>query len=82
MEIGIKFHYGLEKYIENYDKKKGIVIKVTRGENIKSIINRFIPKDAWGVASVIVLVNKKITSHQYQVNDGDIIEIFPVSGGG
>jgi molybdopterin converting factor small subunit len=82
MKIKLKLYYGLEKYIKNYDKENGMDIKLNSKENIKSLINHFIPKDAWGVASIIVLVNKKVTNHEYLVKDGDIIEMFPISGGG
>ena len=82
MQITVKFHSGLEKQIKDYDKEKGIIMKLDFPERIESIVQRYIPEDAWGVVGVVVLLNKKITGNDYQVRDGDMIELFPLSGGG
>jgi molybdopterin converting factor small subunit len=82
MKINIKLHSELSKFIDNYDKEKGITLDVFPGTNITEIINQFIPKESWGIATVIVTINNKITNHYYQVKEDDEINIFPISGGG
>lgn len=81
VEIIVKLCYELEKKLKNYDKKKGIVINLDKPVTIKYLVANYFSediKDAMGV----VLANKKIVDFNYQVKDGDIIEIFPLLGGG
>ena len=82
MKVYIKFYSGLEKYIKNYDHEKGLIIKVHPEENISLMINRYIPENAWGVVGVMILVNHKIIDDHYQVKEGDVFEVYPLSGGG
>jgi len=81
VEIIIKLCYELEKKLKNYDKKKGIVINLDKPVNIKYLIANYFSKDMKD-AMRVVLANKKIVDFNYQVKDGDIIEIFPLLGGG
>lgn len=82
MQITLKFHSDLDKQIKDYDKEKGINLKLDSPKKIESIIESYIPENTWGVASIVILVNKKISSSNYEVKDGDMIELFPISGGG
>lgn len=82
MKVHIKFYSGLEKYIKNYDHKKGLSIGIPPEDNIVSIVNRYIPENAWGVVGVMILVNNKIINDHYQAKDGDVLEVYPLSGGG
>ena len=82
MQITVKFHSDLEKLIKDYDIENGIKLELDTPEKIESIVADYIPENLWGVAGVIILVNKKISSHHDEVKDGNFIEVFPVSGGG
>jgi len=80
LKVSIKFYSGFEKYLKNRSNQD-MSLDVQPGEDIKLIIHRFLPKDIVGFVGV-VLVNKKITNLDYKVKDGDMIEVFPVVGGG
>lgn len=80
MKIYIKFYSGFEKYLKKRSNQE-ISLHVHPGEDIKLIIHRFLPEDIVGFVGV-VLVNKKISNLDYKVKDGDMIEVFPMIGGG
>ena len=81
MEITIKFYNGLDKFIKNYDTKRGIVLNLNESINIKSLISQLFPKEI--LKSIgIVRVNKKIEDFSYKIKKGDFIEVFPLLGGG
>ncbi len=80
MKVTIKFYSGFEKYLPT-NSNKMLDLELNRGEDIASVLQRFLPKDALGYVGM-VLVNKKITNFDFQVAEGDIIEVFPVIGGG
>ncbi len=80
MKINIKFYPGFEKYLK--DKSNQILsVKFQQAEDVKTMISHFLPEDMAGFVG-IVLVNKKITNMDFQVRDGDLIEVFPLIGGG
>ena len=81
MKVTIKFNYGLGNLIENYNSEKGIILELNHKEIIKSIIIRHFSKNIVNNVG-IVMVNKKLANLDYYVNCGDIIEIFPILGGG
>ena len=80
MEVTIQFYSGFEVYLK-CDSNKVLSLKLNGRENIVSILSRFLPEDAISFVGM-VLVNKKITDFDYQVVEGDMIEIFPIIGGG
>ena len=81
MKVTIKFNYGLGNLIENYNSEKGIILEINHKENIKSIITRHFSKNIVNNTG-IVMANKKLANLDYCVNCGDMIEIFPILGGG
>lgn len=80
MEVSIIFYTGFEKYLKK-DSNKTLHLSLDDKEDIRSILNRFLPGDEIGFVGM-VLVNKKITDFDYKVTSGDKIEVFPVIGGG
>ena len=80
MEITIQFYSGFEVYLKG-DSNKVLSLKLNGGEDVVSILRRFLPNDAISFVGM-VLVNKRITDFNYQVVEGDMIEIFPIIGGG
>jgi molybdopterin converting factor small subunit len=80
MEVMVKFYSGFEKYLKE-NSNKILNLQLDSQEDILSILNRFLPKEDIGYVGM-VLVNKKIVNFDYQVEDGDMIEVFPVIGGG
>lgn len=81
MEIKIILCHGLEKKYKNYNKEQGILLDLERPVSIKYIIKKNFSKDIQETAGII-LANKKIVDINYQIKDGDVIEIFPLIGGG
>ncbi len=80
MEVTIKFYYGFERYLRD-NSNKALNLQLDSPADILSIVNRFLPKEFIGYVGM-VLVNKKIANFDYQVKEGDMIEVFPVIGGG
>ncbi len=80
MKAGIKFYSGFEIYLKD-NSNKLLELSLDSKETIVSVLNRFLPEESIGFVGM-VLVNKKIKDFNYQVADGDIIEVFPVIGGG
>jgi len=80
MRATIRFYSGFEIHLQN-DSNKEIDLNLGSGEDIASILKRFLPEDSLGFVGM-VLVNKKIVNFDYQAKEGDLIEVFPVIGGG
>jgi len=80
MKVTIRFYSGFEQYLKD-NSNKVLNLQLDSQEDILSILNRFLPKEVIGYVGM-VLVNKKIVNFDYQVKEGDIIEVFPVIGGG
>ncbi len=80
MKVKVKFYSGFEKYLKE-NSNKILNLQLDSQEDILSILSRFLPKEDIGYVGM-VLVNKKIVNFDYQVEDGDMIEVFPVIGGG
>jgi molybdopterin converting factor small subunit len=80
MNVSIKFYSGFEKYLQDKSNKL-LKLNLDSGEDIALILNRFLPQEAIGFVGM-VLVNKKITNFDYQLVEGDMVEVFPVIGGG
>ncbi len=80
MKVKVKFYSGFEKYLKD-DSNKVLDLQLNAQEDILAILSRFLPKEDIGYVGM-VLVNKKIVNFDYQVEDGDMIEVFPVIGGG
>ena len=80
MEVTIKFYSGFERYLRD-NSNKALNLQLDSPADILSILNRFLPKEVIGYVGM-VLVNKKIVNFDYQVKEGDMIEVFPVIGGG
>ena len=80
MNVSIKFYSGFEKYLPDKSNKL-LKLNLDSGEDIALILNRFLPQEAIGFVGM-VLVNKKITNFDYQLVEGDMVEVFPVIGGG
>ncbi|MDD3656594.1 MAG: MoaD/ThiS family protein [Atribacterota bacterium] len=80
MKVSIKFYSGFEKYLQD-NCNRLLKLNLDNGEDITSILNRFLPQEAIGFVGM-VLVNKKITNFDYQLVEGDMVEVFPVIGGG
>ncbi len=80
MRASIKFYSGFEIYLKD-NSNKLLELCLDSKETIVSVLNRFLPEESIGFVGM-VLVNKKIKDFNYQVADGDIIEVFPVIGGG
>ncbi len=80
MRASIKFYSGFEIYLKD-NSNKLLELSLDSKETIVSVLNRFLPEESIGFVGM-VLVNKKIKDFNYQVADGDIIEVFPVIGGG
>jgi molybdopterin converting factor small subunit len=81
LEITIKFYNGLDKFIKNYDTKRGIVLNLSESININFLISQLLPKEIIK-STGIVMVNKKIEDFSYKIKKGDFIEVFPLLGGG
>lgn len=80
MKVTIKFYSGFEKYLRD-NSNKVLELSLDSREDIVSILNRFLPKEDIGFVGML-LVNKKIVNFDYQILEGDMIEVFPVIGGG
>jgi molybdopterin converting factor small subunit len=80
MKVKVKFYSGFEKYLKD-DSNKVLDLQLDSQEDILAILSRFLPKEDIGYVGM-VLVNKKIVNFDYQVEDGDMIEVFPVIGRG
>ncbi len=80
MKASIIFYSGFEIYLKD-NSNKMLEIDLDAKENIISILHRFLPKESIGFVGM-VLVNKIIKDFEYPVKVGDIIEVFPVIGGG
>ena len=80
MRASIKFYSGFEIYLKD-NSNKLLELSLDSKETIVSVLDRFLPEESIGFVGM-VLVNKKIKDFNYQVADGDIIEVFPVIGGG
>jgi molybdopterin converting factor small subunit len=80
MKITIKFHAGFEIYLKK-NSNKVLDLHLDSREDIVSILNRFLPKDAISFVGMI-LVNNRIIKFDYQVKEGDMIEVFPIMDGG
>lgn len=80
MNVSIKFYSGFEKYLQDKSNKL-LKLNLDSREDIALILNRFLPQEAIGFVGM-VLVNKKITNFDYQLVEGDMVEVFPVIGGG
>ena len=80
MKIIIKFYSGFENYTKNRLNEE-VILQANDKTDIKSVIKIFLPADIISFVGM-VLVNKKIVNFDYKVKDGDMIEVFPLLGGG
>lgn len=74
--ITIKLFSTLKRYNENNDT---LVLEPENTKFINDILDLFsiIPGEVG-----VILLNSELASEDYRVKDGDIIELFPIFGGG
>ncbi len=74
--ITIKFFSTLKKY--NNDKDT-LIIDIKNAEKIKDILElfTFIPGELG-----VILLNSELAIEDTRLKDGDLIELFPIFGGG
>jgi molybdopterin converting factor small subunit len=80
MSVRIRFYSGFEIQLPK-DFNKEMNLNLGPGEDIASILKRFLPEASLGFVGM-VLVNKKIVNFDYKAKDRDLIEVFPIIGGG
>ena len=74
--ITIKFFSTLKRYSDNKDT---IELDLGKVKNIKDILDlfSFIPGELG-----VILLNSELASEDSIIKDGDVIELFPIFGGG
>ncbi len=79
MSITVKLSPLLRKYVQNYDPDKGIPFKYGAGKRVTEIIEDLaIPKNR----VTMVMVNHRPSNPTYVAQEGDLILLGMVIGGG
>jgi len=85
MNVTLKIYSGLKKYVKNYNKESGIILKIDEGVTVKQFLEKNIDHDRAIDAISMVTVNEKIVAYNNynkKLKDGDLIKVFPPIGGG
>lgn len=77
MKITVKLNSALKRYTENPDGK--IIVTVDEGATVRQVLDK-IPIIK-GEEEVVIL-NSKIVREDAVLRDGDVLELYPVMGGG
>jgi len=79
LNINLKLYGNLNKYIKNYDHKKGVTLRLDSNWILIDVVTRIgIPENRIS----LILAGDKIVSLNYRVKNNDIIKIFSQIGGG
>ena len=79
MVVTLKLYGILKRYIYNYEQKNKLNLKLNSFKSIKQILeeNNIPTKEV-----SFLLVGNETVNFDYQVQSGDVIEIFPRMAGG
>jgi len=79
MKIFLETRGPLKEYFKGQEKSRKIKLKISTGRSIIDLINQHkIPK---GFVS-LVSVNGKKEGLNYKIKEGDLIKLYPPTGGG
>lgn len=79
MPVTIELSPLLRKYVSGYDYEKGIVVTKGAGQKVSHIVEQLsIPKDR----ITMVIVNHRPSRIEYVAQEGDLIRLGMVVGGG
>jgi hypothetical protein len=79
MSVCLKLSPTLQKYVAGYDERTGLIVEHAAGRKIRELIEELcIPSEE--VSSIIV--NYRPSRASYVVNEGDLISLHRVLGGG
>jgi sulfur carrier protein ThiS len=79
LNITLKLYGGLDKYIKDYNYKKGASLRLDSNQTIIDLLKKIgIPKNRLS----LIMVGDKIINLDYVVKNDDLIKIFSQIGGG
>ena len=79
LKIRLKLYAYLRKYLPNTQLGEEIIMEVSKGTTVKDILDNFnIEKDQ----AKIIFVNRTHQTLDYELQNNDLLVIFPPVGGG
>jgi len=85
MKVKLIIYSNLKDYVMDYKEKEGLIKEIIGEKTIKDFLQETIKHEKALDAISMVLVNEKIVPFNQldrQLQDGDIIKIYPPIGGG
>ena len=79
--IQLSFDSSFKEKIKKNKNNKDFIVQLYKSESLREVIIRFIPKKELSHIGLII-VNKKFKNLDYNVVDGDKINILPLLFGG
>lgn len=78
-QVTLKLYGIIELYINDYDRKSGLTLELNSFRSIRQILEE---KNIPTTIISLLLSGSKIINLDYQVQNGDVIKVFPHMGGG
>lgn len=78
-QVTLKLYGIIELYINDYDRKSGLTLELNSFRSIRQILEE---KNIPTTIISLLLSGNKIINLDYQVQNGDVIKVFPHMGGG
>lgn len=85
MKVKLIIYSNLKDYVEGYNDKEGLIKEIAGEKTIKEFLQETIKHEkAMEVISMVLVNEKFIPFNQLdrQLQDGDIIKVYPPIGGG
>jgi molybdopterin converting factor small subunit len=85
MKVRLVIYSNLKNYVDDYQEEKGLQKEIFERKTIKKFLQETIKHEKAMDAISMVIVNEKVVSFsqlERNLQDGDIIKIYPPIGGG
>ncbi|MFZ2330250.1 MAG: MoaD/ThiS family protein [Atribacterota bacterium] len=85
MKVRLLVYSNLKNYIDGYQDSEGLLKEISKQMTIKDFLQKTIKhKRAMDGISMVIVNEKVIPFHEIERNlqDGDVIKIYPPMGGG
>jgi molybdopterin converting factor small subunit len=85
MKIKLMIYSNLKNYVEDYNDHDGVVKEVSGKKTIRQFLEEIIKHEQAMDAISMVIVNDKIVPFNQldrELQDGDMIKVYPPMGGG
>lgn len=85
MKVKLIIYSNLKDYVEGYQNNEGLLTEVSEEMSIKRFLQETIKHDRALDAISMIIINEKVVPFQQierNLQDGDIIKVYPPMGGG